>query len=196
MKSKNSAIIQYLIENKNEELSILAISKNLKMDYKNIYFIIKRLENELLIKLEHFGQSNRVKLIPQMHPLIFEAEYNRKDEVLKNKNLAVMLKDIKSSLTSSYFILLLFGSYTKKKQNKKSDIDLMFIVSDDKEEQFEKEVKQSLTLLPLPIHYLVFSEQEFLEMISAKELNVGKEALKYNIILYGIELFYELMSKN
>jgi len=32
-----------------------------------------------------------------------------------------------------------------------------------------------------------------LEMINAKESNVGKEALNNNIILYGIEPYYELM---
>ena len=40
MRSKESTIIKFLIENKNEELNILKISKSLKMDYKNIYSII------------------------------------------------------------------------------------------------------------------------------------------------------------
>ncbi|KHO51930.1 MAG: hypothetical protein QT08_C0017G0001, partial [archaeon GW2011_AR17] len=37
-----------------------------------------------------------VKLISQVHPLIFEAEYNRRKEILKDKNLAVMLNDFKN----------------------------------------------------------------------------------------------------
>src|SRR3989344_2935478 len=96
MRNKDAIIIRYLIENKNEELNILSISKELKMDYKNVYSIIKRLEKELLVRLESFGQSSRIKLIPQMHPLIFEAEYIRRKELLKNKNLAVMLNDFKN----------------------------------------------------------------------------------------------------
>ena len=193
MRNKDAIIIRYLIENKNEELNILKISKELKMNYKNIYSIIKRLEKESLIRLESFGQSSRVKLISQMHPLIFEAEYNRRKELLKNKNLRVMLNDFKNTLKSRYYILLIFGSYAKKTQTKNSDIDLMFIVPDGNEELFEKNIHQTARSLPLPIHTLVFSEKQFLEMANSRESNVGQEALKNNIILYNIETYYEMI---
>ncbi len=193
MRTKDALIIKYLIEHKNKELNILNISKALRMDYKNVHSIIKRLEKRSLIKLESFGQSSRVKLISQVHPLIFEAEYNRKKELLKNKNLAVMLNEFKNKISSKCYVLLLFGSYAKNKQTKNSDIDLMFIVPDGKEELFEKDVHRTAGLLPLPIHYLVFSETQFLEMVNSKEPNVGQEALKNNIILYGIETYYEMM---
>jgi predicted nucleotidyltransferase len=192
MRNKDAIIIRYLIENKNEELNILKISKELKMDYKNVHSTVKRLEKELLVKLESFGQSSRVKLILQVHPLIFEAEYNRRKEILKDKNLAVMLNDFKNALKSKCYMLLIFGSYSKKTQTKNSDIDLMFIVPDGKEELFEKEVHRAARSLPLPIHSLVFSEKQFLEMVDAKKSNVGQEALKNNIILYGIETYYEM----
>lgn len=193
MKNKDVIVIRYLIENKNEELNILKISKELKMNYKNVYSIVKRLEKELLVKLEFFGQSSRVKLISQVHPLLFEAEYNRRKEFLKDKNMAVMLNEFKNAIKSKCYILLIFGSYAKKTQTKNSDIDLMFIVPDGKEDLFEKDVHLIARSLPLPIHYLVFSEKQFLNMIYAKESNVGKEALKNNIILYNIETYYEMI---
>lgn len=193
MRNKDAVIIRYLIENRNKELNILRISKELKMDYKNAYSIVKRLEKELLVKLESFGQSSRVKLISQVHPLIFEAEYSRRKELLKDKNLAVMFNDFKNAIKSKCYVLLVFGSYAKKTQTKSSDIDLMLIVPDRKEELFEKEAHRAASSLPLPIHYLVFSEKQFLEMKYAKESNVGQEALKNNIILYGIEAYYEMI---
>ena len=193
MRNKDVVIIRFLIERKDEELNILKLSKELRMDYKNVYSIVKRLEKESLVKLESFGQSNRVKLISQVHPIIFEAEYNRRKELLKDKNLVVMLNDFKNALKSKCYILLIFGSYAKKTQTKNSDIDLMFIVPDGKEEQFEKEVHRIAILLPLQIHYLVFSEKQFLDMVNAKESNVVQEALKNNIILYNIEAFYEMI---
>ncbi len=192
MRNKDAIIVRRLIERKNEELNILKLSTELRTDYKTVYSIIKRLEKESLVKLESFGQSCRIKLISQVHPFIFEAEYARRRELLKNKNLLVMLNDFKNTLPSKCYILLIFGSYAKKTQTKNSDIDLMFIVPDGKEELFEKSVHRVTRLLPLPIHYLVFSEKQFLDMVNAKESNVGKEALKNNIILYGIETFYEM----
>ena len=193
MRNKDATIIRYLIEKKNEELNILMISKELKRDYKNVYSVIKRLEKESLIRIEPFGQSNRVKLIPKIHPLIFEAEYSRKKELLEDKNLAVMLDDFKNALKTRCYILLVFGSYAKKTQTKSSDIDLMFIVPDGKERLLEKEIDLTARSLPLKIHHLVFSEKQFMEMLNAKGLNVGKEALKNNIILHGVEMFYEMI---
>ncbi len=193
MIKKDSIIIKYLIENKNKELNILKISKELEMDYKNVHSIIKRLEKESLVKLESFGNSSRVRLILQINQLIFEVEYNRKKDILKDKNLEVMLNSFKNTLNSKYYILLLFGSYAKGIQTKNSDIDLMFIVPNGKEELFEKEVHQIAKSLPLLIHYLIFSEKQFLDMIKVKESNVGQEALKNNIILYGIETYYEMI---
>ncbi len=193
MRDKDAFLVKFLIENKNKELNIFKISKDLKIDYKNIHSMIKRLEKEAIVKLEHFGKSSRIKLILQMNPLIFEAEYLRRKDMLKNKNLAVMLNTFKTNLKSKQYILLLFGSYAKKTQTKNSDIDLIFIVPDEKEELFEKEVSRIAKSLPLPIHDLVFSEKQFLDMINSKEPNVGQEALKTNIILHGIEAYYEMI---
>jgi len=193
MKNKDTTIIKFLLERKNEELNILKISKELKMDYKNVYFIIKRLEKNSVVKLESFGQSKRVKLIQKIHPLIFEAEYIRQKELLKDKNLAVMVNHFKNMLKTKYFTLLIFGSYVKKTNTKNSDIDLMFIVPDGNEELFEKQVNIIEKSLPLLIHSLIFSEKQFLEMINSSQSNVGKEALINNIILYNIESYYELL---
>ena len=193
MRNKDVTIVKYLIKKKNEELNIRIMSKELGMDYKNVYVIIKRLEKGSIIRLEPFGQSSRVKLISQVHPLIFEAEYNRKKEILKDKNLAVMLNNFKDALKSKWYILLLFGSYAKKTQTKNSDIDVMLIVPDGKEDLCEKDADRAARSLPLQIHILVFSESQFLEMLQTKQSNVGQEALKNNIILYGAETYYEMI---
>jgi len=193
MRSKEPAIIKSLIEHKNEELNIRNISKALKMDYKNVYSIIKRLEKISLVKIETFGQSSRVKLNAIVHPLVFEAEFERRKEILKDKNLAVMLSNFKRAIKSKLYVLLLFGSYANKTQTKNSDIDLMFICPDGLEDAFEKDVSRIARSMPLPLHPLVFSDSQFLGMINAKESNVGQEALKNNVILYGIETYYEMI---
>ncbi|MBU0756569.1 MAG: nucleotidyltransferase domain-containing protein [Nanoarchaeota archaeon] len=194
MKSKDVQVIQFLIENMNVELNIRDISKSMKIDYKNVHSIVKRLEKESLVRLESFGNSRRIKLILNLHPLIFEAEYNRKKDFLKSKDMEVMLDDFKRAIKSKYYVLLLFGSFAKNTQSKKSDIDLMFIVPAGKEEIFEKDIRRVVRSLPLPIHPSVFSEIQFYDMKDSKEPNVVHEAIKNNIILYGTETYYELMS--
>ena len=193
MRSKEPTIIKFLVEHKNEELNIRNISKAMKMDYKNAYSIIKRLEKASLVKIEAFGQSSRVKLNAIANPLIFEAEFERRKEVLKDKNLAVMLSSFKRGIKSKLYVLLLFGSYAKKTQTKSSDIDLMFICADGLEDAFEKDNNRIARSMPLPLHTIVFSESQFIGMINAKESNAGQEALKNNVILYGIETYYEMI---
>jgi len=193
MRSKESTVIKFLIGHKNEEWNIFKISKAIKMDYKNTYSIIKRLEKSSLVKIETFGQSSRVKLNAMANPLMFEAEFERRKEILKEKKIAVMAGSFKRGIQSKLYVLLLFGSYAKKTQTKNSDIDLLFICADGVEDAFEKEASRIAISIPLPLHPLVFSESQFLEMIHAKESNVGQEALKDNVILYGIEQYYEMV---
>ncbi|MBI2130711.1 nucleotidyltransferase domain-containing protein [Candidatus Woesearchaeota archaeon] len=104
-----------------------------------------------------------------------------------------MLGSFKRAIKSKLYVLLLFGSYAKKTQTKSSDIDLMFICADGLEDAFEKNVNRIASSMPLSLHHLVFSESQFVEMINAKESSVGQEALKNNVILYGIEQYYEMV---
>ena len=193
MKGKEVEIIKLLLENKAEKLSISQIARFLKKDYKNIHNQITRLVKQQIIKLDQFGGSYQVILSNKIHPLIFEAEYLRRRELLKNKDIAIMLETFKS-LHSKLYIFLLFGSYAKKNQTKHSDIDLMCIVSDKAEEKMEKEINNIVHTLPLKIHMNIFKESDFKAMARSKEMTVGSEAIKNNIILYNIESYYEMLN--
>jgi len=191
MKSDIS-IIKVLLENRDKELNILTISKLAKKDYKNTYDVIKRLEKKEILKIGQFGKSNKIQLINQVHPLLFETEYERRNELLKNKDFRVMLNYFRN-MHSKLYILLLFGSYAKKTNIKHSDIDLLFIVPDLSEEQMKKEIHSIANTIPLKLHINVFKEADFKAMKNSREITAGSEAMKHNIILHGIEAYYELI---
>ena len=191
MKSDIS-IIRVLLENRDKELNILSISKLAKKDYKNTYNVIKRLEKKGILKIEQFGKSKKIQLVNQVHPLLFEAEYERRNELLKNKDFRVMLNYFRN-MRSKLYILLLFGSYAKKTNIRHSDIDLMFIIPDASEEKMEKEIHIIANTIPLKLHVSVFKETDFKAMKNSREITVGSEAMKHNIILHGIEAYYELI---
>src|SRR3989344_303428 len=117
MKGKEIEVIKLLIENRNKDIRINQIAKLLKKDYKNTHNIVTRLLKMSLIKLQPFGRSYKVILINKINPLIFEAEYIRRIDLLKNKNISVMCDYLKN-LSSKLYILLVFGSYAKKAQTK------------------------------------------------------------------------------
>lgn len=192
MKSKEVEVIKLLIENRDKELSISNVAKLLKKDYKNAHNIVSRLAKMSLVELQPFGRSYKVLLSSRMHPLVLEAEYNRRDELLKNKDFAVMLDSFRG-LSSRFYVLLLFGSFAKKTGTRHSDIDLMFIVPDKAEEGMEREINNITGTIPLKLHITIFKEKDFMAMKNSKEATVGSEAIKKNILLHGIESYYEMM---
>ena len=101
-----------------------------------------------------------------------------------------MLKTLKASSEPINYTLLLFGSYAKKKQHKDSDIDLMFIIP---HKSIEKKIEETLSIIPLPIHAVILTESEFRDMHSRRSGNVVREAVNNNVILKGIENYYEMI---
>ncbi|MBS3120826.1 nucleotidyltransferase domain-containing protein [Candidatus Woesearchaeota archaeon] len=192
MKNQDVIIIKTLLEHKEQELSIASLSTLTHKDYKTTHTIVKRLEKNKLLTLQQFGKSYKVVLHYFAHPLIFEAEYLRRKEILQNKNLRVMQDYFRKELKTALYVLLLFGSYTTKTSTKHSDIDLFFIAPDS-DTEFEKKVVRIAHLIPLPLHVNVFTEREFVAMKTSKENTVGSEVIKKNIILYGTEAYYELL---
>jgi predicted nucleotidyltransferase/predicted transcriptional regulator len=186
----NIKILQFLLSNKKESFTIRAIAKEIALDYKAAYEAIQKLIEKKLIKTKKAGQATLCSLnIKEFNSLIFCAEEARRDELLKNKVISTAysyFKDIKNP----FFILLLFGSYAKKQERKKSDIDLFLIVD---HETSKKEIQEKIKLIPLNIHLIVFSSKEFLSMLKTTEFNVGKEAFYNNVILLGIEDYYRMI---
>jgi len=188
METENK-IIKCLIECK-KEMTIRELANAVKSDYKIVHTAVNRLLKKRILSGKNIGRSIVVNFNNKLSKEVLQAEFERREELLKNKDLKVMLDSIKNNLKTVNFVLLLFGSYAKKKETKNSDIDLMFIVPDLK---LEKEIEASISLLPLKIHSLVFSDKQFIDMKNSHELNVVKEVIKNNVILYGIEQYYELL---
>ena len=99
MINKEKDIIKVLLENKTKELNISNIAEIIKLDYKTVHNIIQRLKQKKIIELKSFGKSCKIELINQFHPIIFEAEYARREEILRNKNLNLILDYFKGLQT-------------------------------------------------------------------------------------------------
>ena len=183
-------ILEFLLSNKNTEFTIRSISKNISVYYKAVYIIVNELIQNKIIIAKKAGQSILCLINQKLFNAdVFKAELTRQEELLKNKNFSV-LQSYFNDIKEPFFILLLFGSYASGKQNKNSDIDLMLITDDEK---IKKQVKGKIPLIPLKIHLVDYTSEEFISMIKTTEFNVGKEAFNNNIILLGIEDYYRLI---
>lgn len=182
-------IIKLFIKDKRPR-TIRELARAINSDYKITYTAMQELIHKKIVIMEPVGGSSLCRLNVNYYGRdVYEAEDERKREILKNKNLNQVYKEIISKAGTSFFVFLLFGSYAAGRQTKSSDIDLMFISN---EKDFESKIGDTLSILPLKTHSLVFTEEEFIRMKDAKKPNVIHEVIEKNIILYGTEAFYRL----
>lgn len=177
-------VLMLLIEHRQEKINIAMISDRLGIDYKNVYSTVKRLAADGVVSLEKFGRTNICTLVERNNPLIFWAEYVRRERLLRDKRFKVIYDTLNS--LKFPFGCLVFGSYAKNSATKASDIDLMIIADQNK----EKPIRRAISTIPMDMHPTFLTEEEFLAMASSNNFTVVSEALKRNIILIGIEDHY------
>ena len=178
-------IIKLLLSNKEERFTIKKIAESLKINYRIAYEKVIQLEKEGFIKVTKAGNSKTSEFTNKFNSKVFEAEYDRKKDLFRNKDFLILHNRLAE--LNFPFIALLFGSHAKRAANKHSDIDILAIGGD------EKEIKATLSLLPDKIHLTTVSYEEFIHMAKSKEFTVVSETIKNNIILIGIEEYYRLL---
>ncbi len=184
-------LIKNLIEDK-EPRSILSLSSSAVVDYKNTYNLVNQLQASGAIVKEVTGNTNFIKLNLSPNQEIYSVENKRTKEFLsKNPKLKLIQEDIEE-IGYPFTIVLIFGSYVKKTNISSSDMDLC-IISDNKEKT--KKLIQLLNRSSLKLEIQEFTTDEFISMIEKTQNNLGHEIVKNNILLYGIENYYNLISK-
>ncbi len=178
-------ILKLLLSRKEERPTIKKIAESLNINYRIAYEKIMGLEKEGLIKITKAGNSKTCEFTYKFDNKVFEAEYERRNDLFKNKDFLILQRRLAE--LQFPFIALLFGSRASGTANKHSDIDLLTIGGD------EKEIKVTLSLLPEKIHLTAVTYKDFIHMAKSREFTVVSEAIKNNIILIGIEEYYRLL---
>ncbi|HLC57716.1 MAG TPA: nucleotidyltransferase domain-containing protein [Candidatus Nanoarchaeia archaeon] len=180
-------ILAFLIENKTKAFSIKDISRYLKIDYKLSYINVKKLEEGEIIDVEDLKNVKRCSFKDRFNEDVFIVETERKNKILRKKELKAVYDRLKR--INKLFIVLLFGSYVKGTVIKSSDIDLLLIA----DEANAREIESKLEILPFKIHLTHVHYDAFIDMIKSKEQSVVSEAIKNNIIFFGVEDYYRLV---
>lgn len=180
-------ILKFLIENKEKTFNLVELSKVLRIDYKLVYTNVKKLEENNSILVEDLKNQKRCSFNNNFNEDVFVVENERKLELLNKKEFRAIYDKLNG--INKQFILLLFGSHVKGTAKKHSDIDLLLI--SNKEDS--KIIENKLEVLPLKIHLTPITYESFIDMIKTKEQTVVSEALKKNIILFGVEDHYRFL---
>lgn len=178
-------LINYLGQNWGKNFTMHELSKLLHIPYASFYRTVQNMKD--ILNIEVIGKSKVIKLNfknPVIKAYLTISSDEEKKEFLKNQPI---IRKIVNELETKD-IVILFGSYAKKKQRENSDIDILII---------NKNGKKSISFSKYELLYkkkinpLFVTKKEFKEMLKAKEENVGKQAWKNHIILNNPEKFWE-----
>jgi len=162
-----------------------------------VYTSLKKFVKSTILKEERAGNVVLYSLNFSLHKTMaytsFVLEYlswNKKKIPYKD------LEKIASKIPTKFFTFIITGSYANNTQKKTSDIDVVVICDDTFDpKKIYAELKLDCELNIPPIHLYVFKSSEFLEMLLNKEANYGKEIANKNLILFGGESYYKIISK-
>src|SRR3989338_6371693 len=115
-------IINHLGKHPTEKYTMHELSRELNIPYASFYRTINSIKDLLII--EEVGKSKIITLDKQnkvvKSHLVVSSDEERKDYLKKYPIVRKIYQELNSDN-----IILLFGSYTKKAQTEKSDIDLL-----------------------------------------------------------------------
>lgn len=163
----------------------------LKRHYSVIYIAIQNLAQKKILALKKVGKSTvcTLTLSPETISIL---SYLDEQEAL-GRNIPVM-KEILAFENFLDDIIVVAGSYVTGKQTPRSDIDAVIITKDN---AFNKQkLFENLTSLLLPpVHAIVITQKDFINMLLDKEANFGKEVYTKRLIYRNASRYYELLKE-
>lgn len=180
-----------------KELSIKEVSNRIKLSYQPTYTYLKQLAKKNILSHKRAGNVHLYSLdlqnswtIKQIENLEFEA----KEKLIKSldKKLQTILKEVLSQIQElPVLICLLFGSTARKTRVKISDIDLFFVVSEERHEEKIKRVCNTLNMrYGVKLSPVVVPIKEFRNILIERN-DFTKNLLEEKAVLLGSELYYQ-----
>ena len=198
-------IIGLFRRNLGKGLTILQISKKLKIGYRPAYNHISEMDDEGMIIIKKVGNAKECLLnlkSEKTRHVLGEVDISRKEILYKQESkLKDVLEKLIKKLTEKYISevqsIVLFGSYAKGKAVKSSDVDILFIVSNMKDNGLRADIERESVSFEyshnINVSPIITDITEFRKMLNSDELNIGKEVKECGMALYGFEQFWRLM---
>src|SRR3989344_8091484 len=172
-------IIGLMRKSLDKGLTILEISKRLKIGYRPAYMHIANMEKEGIIQIHKIGSAKQCSLnfsSPKTRHLLVSLDLERKEELYKENHRLkiieyIILKLIERFISEIHSVVL-FGSYAKGTATKQSDIDLLFIISDLKNKNLREAIERESVSYQyshnIRISPLITNIEEFKKMLKSR----------------------------
>ena len=187
-------IMEHLIDNEGTALGIRELARNISTAYYLVQRNVQQLKRKNIISLQRAGKTDIITLHPQANTTyLIEAEKQKRESFYnKYPHLKVTLQKIITKAESCFFVLLIFGSYTKRPR-KGSDLDLLIIVPNQEQADKMKSIVSTIARTStVRIHGTIVTEESCQQMLQRKDLNIAIEAKSRHILIYGDDQYYKL----
>jgi len=180
-----------------KKLTAEQIKKESSMNSNNfLYKALNQLLKEKVLISENIGKS-KLYYLNLNNELVYSYYSLLAYEGLP-KTVVYSLESIKKEIEkyTLFYSLVVFGSYASGKQNEKSDLDVAILIPDEVQ---GKNMKIAINMSEMHSiihpHIFAFTFEEFFEMLTNKESNVGKEIAKKHKAVHNINIFYKIIKK-
>jgi len=176
------------------KVSILGIAKLLKEKYyQRVYESTKALVKKDILKSEKMGNTDQISFSwtdAAIANISFLDEEEAREKKLPHHDKILSIKEIKQ------YSILITGSYARGEAKKSSDLDLVIIIPDDKKAiELQKLIENKTLAEHPPIHSYAFNNKDFIEMLTSKEQNYGKEIVKNHLLLKNAYIYYDILKE-
>lgn len=187
-------ILNILMRTPLEFYSINDIAKKISLAYPYVYESVQKLEKKELISVNKIGKSSLCRIrFDNPEELAIASSINTSEFLSKHSSINNLTKQLKDALCNELYILFLFGSYAKGNANKKSDIDLFFVIKDKKNiDKVRNKVNSVISRLNYNVEFEVSTIEWFYDMLGDKT-TVGSEIFKSNIVLHNAQAYFYLV---
>lgn len=202
-------IIEAFMPKITEELISSEVCEKSGYTHEPVYRHLRELTKNKILIHKKKGRTHLFKLNlenEEVRKLIENYNLKRKQQFLEScPEFKPLLKDlvegIKSNIGPHFLSIILFGSVARGKTTKKSDIDILIIISAEEIKRREKlsdDIYRVCSTLEYkydrPFSPIIVSLGGFGKMLEEKK-DFTKNLVKDGIVLYGEEIFYrELLS--
>jgi len=194
---KELRVVELFRKNVFASYTIREIMKLIKTkSYNWTYTTVKKLEKENIINTEEKGKSTLCSINLEEENTIKYLSFLEGDNPLIKK--VPNLEKIKELLPFGYDFFLIAGSYADGSYTSKSDLDIVVVNGESQDKRRENKfllnkLSNEGDLMIPKLHPYVFTVMEFLDMLTNKEENYGKEIAKKHLIISGAEFYYYIL---
>lgn len=171
-----------------KEITLKKIMERSSLSYEPIHRTVNILNEKKLISSKKFGKTFVYSLNFEKEDVKIAFFFYAKEKLKEfSKNHRLIFNGLSKVNDDNINFLSVFGSYAKRTQTKDSDVDILCISSNKKED--EKEIKSLKYETNLDFAPVVIPKTEFKKIKKENEV-FWNDLVKFGIIFKGYELFY------